>query len=148
MTVASLVVDASVAVKWVIPEEGSTRARALLGAAARGEARLLAPDVYVAEVANVLWKRSHLIGDLRDDEAREALENTLATLPTLAPSTALASQALELALTFGRSLYDCLYVALALRASCPLVTADRRLVRAFAPATGQVIDLDEFEAPA
>ncbi|MYB40852.1 MAG: type II toxin-antitoxin system VapC family toxin [Chloroflexi bacterium] len=146
MIVGSLVVDASVAVKWVIPEEGSDRARALLDAAARGEARLLAPDVYVAEVANVLWKRSHLVRDLRDDEAREALDNTLATLPTLVPSAALASQALELALAFGRSLYDCLYVALALRAGCPLVTADRRLVRAFAPATAQVIDLDEIDA--
>ena len=144
MTVGSLVVDASVAVKWVIPEEGSDRAHALLDAAARDEAHLLAPDAYVAEVANVLWKRSHLRGDLSNDEAREALDHILGTLPTLVPGAALAGQALELALTFGRSLYDCLYVALALRAGCPLVTADRRLVRAFAPATGQVVDLDDF----
>ena len=145
MTVGSLVVDASVAVKWVIPEEGSDRARGLLDAAAHDEARLLAPDIYVAEVANVLWKRTHLTGDLLEGDAREALDSLIATLPVLVPGSALAGQALELALAFGRPLYDCLYVALALRAGCPLVTADRRLVRAFGPATGQVVDLDEFE---
>ena len=69
-------------------------------------------------------------------------------LPAIVPAADLASQALELAFAFGRPLYDCFYVALALRAGCPLVTADRRLVRAFAPATGQVIALDEFEARA
>ena len=146
MTADSFVVDASVGVKWVLPEPGSDRARGLLEASARGDAELLAPDIYVAEVSNVLWKRTHLTGDLLADDAREALDSLVAALPALVPSPVLASQALELALAFGRSLYDCLYVALALRAGCPLVTADRRLVRAFAPATGQVVDLDEFEA--
>ncbi len=142
----SFVVDASVAVKWVLPEPGADRARSLLEEYARGAAELLAPDIYVAEVSNVLWKRTHLTGDLIEDDAREALDSLSAALPALVPSAALASQALELALTFGQSLYGCLYVALALRAGRPLVTADQRLVRAFAPATAQVVDLDEFDA--
>ena len=145
-TARSFVVDASVGVKWVLSEPDSDRARALLRASARGEAELLVPDVYVTEVSNVLWKRSRLMGDLSEDDAREALHSLLVALPAIVPAADLASQALELAFAFGRPLYDCFYVALALRAGCPLVTADRRLVRTFAPATGQVIALDDFEA--
>ncbi len=144
ITVDRLVVDASVGLKWVFPEPGADRARALLAAVARGDLRLLAPDLYVAEVTNALWKRAHLRGDLSADEAREALDRLLGALPEIFPGAALASQALELAHAFGRPVYDCLYVALALRAGCPLVTADRSLVRAFAPATGRVSHLDDF----
>ena len=144
----SIVVDASVGLKWVLAEPGADRARALLEAVARGEVRLLAPDLYVTEITNVLWKRSRLRGDLSADDAREALDRLLGALPEIVPGAALSSQALELAIAFGHPVYDCLYVALALRAGCQLVTADRSLVRAFALATAQVIHLDDFGVPA
>jgi predicted nucleic acid-binding protein len=143
-----LVVDASVGLKWVLAEPGADRARALLEAVAHGEIRLLAPDVYVAEISNVLWKRSRLRGELSPDDAREALDRLLGSLPEIVPGAVLSSQALELAIAFGHPAYDCLYVALALRAGCPLVTADRSLVRTFAPATGQVLHLDDYAVPA
>lgn len=143
-----LVVDASVGLKWVFPEPGADRARALLAAATRGDLQLLAPDLYIAEVTNALWKRVHLRGDLSADDAREALDRLLGTLPEIVPGAALAAQGLELAGTFGHPVYDCLYVALALRAGCPLITVDRSLVRAFGPATGQVSHLDDYAVPA
>ena len=48
---SDLVIDASVAVKWVIEEEGTTQALALRGLA------LTAPDLLIAECANILWKK-------------------------------------------------------------------------------------------
>ena len=149
MTVGDrLVVDASVGLKWILPEPGADRARALLEAVARGRVQQLAPDLYLAEISNVLWKRSRLRGEFGADDSREALDRLLAALPEIIPGAALASQALELALASGQPVYDCLYVALALRAGCPLVTADRSLVRTFGPATGQVSHLDDFAVPA
>ena len=138
------VVDASVGVKWVLPEPGSDRARRLLASVARGRTALLAPDLYVAEVANVLWRRCRLRGELLEDEAREALAELLGALPELVPAEALAAQALELALAFRHPVYDCLYVALAVREGCSLITADRRIALAFGPATGRVMLLEEF----
>lgn len=140
--IARYVVDASVGAKWVAPEPDSAQARVLLDAAANGAAQLLAPDIYVAEVANVLWKRSRLRGELTEDETAQGLSLLLNTLPELVPASARAEQALALAMSFRFPLYDCLYVALALQAACPLVTADRRLARAFGPATGHIIPLD------
>lgn len=107
---------------------------------------LMAPDVYVPEVTNIVWKSAHLRGDLTHVEAREALDKLLGTLPELSPAAGLAAQALELALTFGHPSYDCLYVALALRHACPVVTADRGMLRAFGPATGRVMHIADFSA--
>lgn len=146
MTTASrLVVDASVAVKWLLPEDDSDRAHAILTAAQRGETQLLAPDVFLPEIANVLWVRSQLRGDLSADRARQALATLAVLSPTIVPSRGLVAQALELAFTFRHAVYDCLYVALAIRSGCPVITADRRLIRAFGPATASVVDLTEFE---
>lgn len=139
------VVDASVAVKWVLPEPGSGRARRLLERAARSDTQFLAPDIFVGEVANVIWKRCRLRGELLEDEAREALSALLGTLPEIIPSATLVAQAFELALSFRRPVYDCIYVALALRDGCPLVTSDLALARSMGPATGQVIHLDDLE---
>ncbi len=143
-----LVVDASVAVKWVLPEPGTLQARRLLEASADGRLDLIAPDLFIGEVGNVLWKRCRLRGELVEDEARAALEAVLAVAPELVPSEALAARALELALAFRRPISDCLYVALALRDHCSLVTADSRLATALGPATGHVVRLEDFVLPA
>lgn len=140
--IARYVVDASVGAKWVAPEPDSAQARTILDAAASGAAQLLAPDIYVAEVANVLWKRCRLRGELTEEEAAEGLRLLLNALPELVPAATLTEQALALAISFRFPVYDCLYVALALQEACPLVTDDRRLARAFGPATGHIITLD------
>jgi len=134
-----LVVDASVAVPWAVPEAGDEAALRIRDAFAAGRLELLAPGLFVAEVANALWKKCRLQGELTEQEAKQALGLLLAALPELAPEAPLAPQAVYLALTYRRPVYDCLYVALALRERCPLVTADGALRAAFAPTLGQLV---------
>lgn len=118
------VIDASVAVKWVLDEPGSPQARRL------ASARLEAPELLLVECANILWKKVR-VGDLRKDEAVQRLE-LLARAPVLAwaVSPDLLREALRLALELSHPVYDCLYLALALQLVIPLVTADRRFAQA------------------
>ena len=117
------IVDASVAVKWVIEEEGSAMARRL------SRIPLEAPDLLLVECANILWKKARL-GDLTAAEAKERLERLLRAPVRLAASRDLLTPALELSLELRHPVYDCLYLALAQRRGVPLVTADERLVSA------------------
>lgn len=121
----TLVIDASVAVKWYVPERGSDHASALLG---RGM-RLLAPDLLVAEFGNALWKKTRR-GELSPSEAQNVVSAFTSAPPiALRPSVQLLSAALEIATGFDRSVYDALYLALAVAETCSVVTADDRLVR-------------------
>lgn len=116
------VVDASVATKWFVPEIHTPAALRLL----HEPHELLAPDLLFPEIGNTLWKKIRL-GELDRDEARQVLR-ALRVLPlTIQPSAALLEPALEIAIGLSRSLYDSLYVALALQQQCRMVTADRRL---------------------
>lgn len=124
----SLVIDASVAAKWYIPEIDSRRAHAILA----GGQRLLAPDLLLAEVGNILWKKVRR-GELDVVDAHEVVAALTTTGPLELISTShLLPAALDVAISYGRSVYDALYVALAHQQSCPLVTADERLVSALA----------------
>lgn len=138
------VLDASVVVKWVIFEPGWEQARAVAEAASRRELVILAPDLCLNEAANVLWKHCRLRGELSEAEATAGLRLISSTLGELAPSTALIAQALELGLAFNHPVYDCVYVALALREGCQLLTADRRLRRRFGTALGHITALDDL----
>ena len=121
-----LVVDASVAVKWYIPEPGATAAAALRG---QGD-DLVAPDLIVAELGNVLWKKVQR-GELMADEAREIAGAFSGACPlALRPSQPYLPGAVDLALRFRRSVYDALYLAVAIAEAGQYVTADERLVNA------------------
>ena len=118
------VVDASVACKWFFDEELSSEAQAL--AATRYV--LLAPDLIIAECANVAWRR------VRDGQiSREQAEASLKALPAwfehLTPAAQLHEAAFSIAHALNHPVYDCLYIALAARDDTPLVTADAALVR-------------------
>ena len=117
-----VVVDASVAVKWLVPEVHSPAARALL----REEAVLLAPDLIRAEVGNVLWKRWRR-GDLGTAEVDAALEDFRRFPLEVHSSEPLLEGAWAIARESGLTVYDSLYVALAVTQQARLVTADRRL---------------------
>lgn len=115
------VIDASVVVKWFLPEplaEAAARLR-------REDLQCDAPDLLLLEVANALWKQI-VRGKLDLRTANQAVE-ALGVAPIRfhgAPS--LFARAFELAAETGRSVYDCSYLALAIRTGRPLVTADRR----------------------
>ena len=123
----SLVIDASVAVTWVLDEVGSTAARRLL----ETDPDLRAPDLLLAEVANTLW-RAVRKGGMTEPQARAAMTARALQLVRLTPAAALAEEALRLALARDHPAYDGFYVALARRESVPLVTADAKLARVFA----------------
>jgi predicted nucleic acid-binding protein len=119
-----LVVDASVACKWLIPESLTLEALSLISS----RYDLLAPDHILPEVYNVLGKKVFL-GEITPDEA-QALKAILDGQPvTLKPFGSILDDAFMLALSSGRAVYDCIYLALALEEQCQLVTADRRFVR-------------------
>lgn len=114
-----VVVDASVALKWVFDEPESEAAVAL-----RNE-DLIAPVLWLVEAANVLWRRMR-IGEVTTREAVECLsELANAPVASLAMEPYL-DRALELATEIGHPVYDCVYLALALHHDTHVVTADRR----------------------
>lgn len=120
-----LVVDASVALKWVLKEEGRDAARALIGAE-----RLIAPDFLILESANTLAMKVRR-GLLSADDARRSLALLSDEVGlTFVPSRRYMAKAHDLALTLSRSAYDCLYLALAEAEGGVMVTADLKFVRA------------------
>jgi predicted nucleic acid-binding protein len=121
----TLVVDASVAAKWVLPESHSHRADALRAA---GEP-LIAPDLICAELGNAVWKRA-LQQEISRGDAVEALQTALGIFNALFPIAELAARATELAISVRHPIYDCFYLALAERERARLITADKRLIRA------------------
>jgi len=127
----NLVVDASVAVKWLFEEPDSERAEALLTSAEEGRLKLVAPAILSAEIANALWKRMRR-GDMGRQKTLETEQRFEEVCPLLLPIEDLVQRALELAIDSRHPVYDCLYVALAEELSGELVTADERLYRAFA----------------
>jgi predicted nucleic acid-binding protein len=121
------VLDASVVAAAFFPEKGTEAAKSLLLSAAD----LLAPDLIWAELANVVWKRCRR-GEISEQQAVELLGDILELPLEITPSERLVGPALDLALRTGRTVYDCLYVALALWERTVLVSADQRFVHALA----------------
>ncbi|MBI4866205.1 MAG: type II toxin-antitoxin system VapC family toxin [Candidatus Wallbacteria bacterium] len=126
----------------MFPEHGSVAAMALLQQVQRGSLNLLAPDLFVAEVLSIAWKKCALKREITQQEAHEACTAVLAVAPRLVPSSLLWQQALAIGAVHRRSTYDCLYVALALSERCDLITADRTLVTALNPVFGCLRCLD------
>jgi predicted nucleic acid-binding protein len=118
------VVDASVAAKWVVAEAGSDAARRVL----EGPGPLIAPDLLIAEVGNVLWKKVTRKAITRR-HAQEAIIWLPELFDRLFDSAALAPRALEIAVEHGATVHDSLYVALveAAGGEAVLVTADAGL---------------------
>lgn len=117
-----MIVDASVALKWIVPEIDSDRAVALLEAES-----LSAPSLVLVEVANALWKIAQR-GGLRSDVDFGPEINALSRLVKLVDHPHLAARALELAIELQHPVYDCLYLALAEEEDDVLVTADLKLL--------------------
>jgi predicted nucleic acid-binding protein len=121
-----VVVDNSVAVKWYLPEVHADHAGTLLIAH-----RLHAPELIVAEMTNVLWRKAATAA-VTHDEATKIVAAVSRQPVVLHPLAPLMTSALELSLAANHPAYDCFYLALALHLNGQCVTADRRFYDAFA----------------
>jgi predicted nucleic acid-binding protein len=118
--VSAVVVDASVAVKWILREEHEAPARRVLSGS-----RLLAPHLLWAEVGNTLWKR-YRRQEASVAEVRSMLVDVRSLPVTTFAHRPLLPAALDLAISVNQTVYDCLYLALAEARDSVMVTADRR----------------------
>ena len=122
-----LVVDASVAVKWLVEEEDSDAAEGLLDA----RYELFAPRLLASEVGNALWRKVRM-GELERSHAG-ALASAISEMAVRwMPDDEIGPDAVRLSLALDRPVYDCVYLALAHRLGATLVTADARFVNALA----------------
>jgi predicted nucleic acid-binding protein len=119
---SDLVVDASVAIKWFLPEIHGEAALRLL----EGQYTLRAPDLIFSEFGNVLWKRFRK-GQISRKEAIVTTEALLALPLQVESSQSLIPAALEIACSAHRTVYDSLYLAVAIAHQCRVVTADSKL---------------------
>ena len=118
-----LTVDASVVIKWFVTEPQCEEARQLLG----DRLDLHAPDILLAEFANIIWKKVRR-GEISD---AQPYFDELASLPeivTLHPGSELIERAAQLAVTIDHPAYDCLYLACAEVTASVVITADQKLV--------------------
>lgn len=119
----TLVVDASVAAKWFLPEPDASAAVRLLD----GRYRLAAPDLIHAEMGNIAWKL-HARGVLDAQEVSDMIEHFLLMPLEVHDSAFLLASALEIAIATQRTVYDSLYLALAVELDGTGITADERWV--------------------
>jgi predicted nucleic acid-binding protein len=121
----TLIVDASVALKWFLSDELHwIEAKALLSS----PEDLIAPELIVAEVCNAGW-RGVRANRVRQEQV-EAIARSLPDLfALLVPISGLAERAVAISARLDHAVHDCFYLALAETRNVPLVTADVRLLR-------------------
>lgn len=130
MNVTTLVVDSSVAIKWLKPqgEAHVAEARDLLEAHKAGHTLLMAPSLLLLEVMNALrWHQP------TREQITSAVDLLLRLhLEIVEPDAALLERAGQIAVEHSLTVYDALFAALAIERNCELVTADRKLARSSA----------------
>ena len=119
----SIVIDASVALKWIFDEAGSDAALAL-----RAD-ELIAPILWLGEAANALWRHVRL-GEVTAKEALELMSELAKAPVTPVSIEPYVLRALQLAADLNHPVYDCLYLALALDRQTHVITDDRRFAAA------------------
>ena len=124
---SAFVVDASVVVKWFVPEVHGEAARRLLGL----RHQYVAPDLLFAETANTVWKKVRR-GELTAGRGRQLVNDIGGVAVEAVPCRLLADDAFALAYATGRTVYDSLYLALAIRLNTRMLTADERFEAAIA----------------
>jgi predicted nucleic acid-binding protein len=138
-----LVVDASVAVKWVFPdsanEPDAERAVELLNAVRDNRVELIQPPHWLAEVAAVISR-------LRPEIANHAIDLLDALELVVEASAETYKRASRISAQLDHHLFDTLYHALALECDALLVSADKRYVRK-AGALGNVVSLQDWVLP-
>jgi predicted nucleic acid-binding protein len=121
-----IVVDASLAVKWFVPEPESDAAAQLL----LENSTITGPDLLAVEVHTTLVRGANMVKSNRR-EAESAIQRFQAILASgevelirsMPPQIAKAA---NLAIDMGHPLKDCIYLALAMDLGCPLITCDAK----------------------
>lgn len=121
------VIDSSVAIKWYVPEPHDAEALRLR----TGGVALHCPDFLKIELAAILWKKIRRDG-LPRSEADNILDDLAKIAVTWHPSDSLVPAAFNLADRTNRTVYDCLYLALAVQLDGVMITADEKLANALA----------------
>jgi predicted nucleic acid-binding protein len=139
--VAQYVVDSCVALKWLLPEPEHEIAERLLSPAYS----LHAPDFLLAEITNVLWSNVRR-GIIREAVALKAVRDVPSYFQGYDAARELIVPGFDLAMEIDHSPYDCIYLALAIEAGMPLITADAKLVRKLAgtPYEGRAVLLADW----
>lgn len=119
------VVDANVAVKWVLPEIYAEAASRLLNS----DCTLLVPDFFFSEIGNIFWKQVRF-GTNTLEEAELNFHQIAITPIQTYQSKLLIPSALKIAVRVQQAVYDCVYLALAVNQGCQMVTADERFINA------------------
>ncbi len=124
------VIDASVAIKWFVPEVHSAAARRLIDS----EIVLYAPDFLLVEIGNIAWKKARR-GELTTEQVVAIASDLQAMRVEFHRSGDLLMPAVKLAIQLSHPVYDCLYLALGIAHDWIVVTADERFVAtvAFTP---------------
>lgn len=119
-----LVLDASVVIKWFLPEDNSPEARELREAHLAGKIFIFAPPLLLFEIVNALVYKK----ELTTREVNKAIEIFFFTNPQLLEfNQGLMSNTAKIARKYGISVYDASYIALAKALSCQFITADEKL---------------------
>ncbi len=127
-----IVIDASVAAKWFLPDEPfSATALELLRRATAGTTDFIVPDLFFSECGNILWKAARR-KRLSVDETVAAIQVIEELQPLTVPAAGLLEDTLQIARNYDRTFYDSLYLAVAARQQTYLVTADEKLANATA----------------
>jgi len=136
-----IVVDANVAIKWVVDQTHFEQAREIV---ARGIA-LAVPTLFVAEITSTLWKYART-KELAAKQAREGVASILRQISLFERDATLAEEALAIGTVLNCSPYDCFYLVLAMRRGLPFVTADRRFINRLAttPYKASVVHLADW----
>jgi predicted nucleic acid-binding protein len=126
------VLDSSVGFKWVVPELHSDKALRLRDDYRNGGVELIAPDIFLVEIAHALT-RAERQKRITSAQGALALADGISTQPQLFGFIALLPRAYQISSHRNVGVYDCLYVALAEREACDLVTSDDRMLRSLQP---------------
>jgi predicted nucleic acid-binding protein len=132
--VSLVVIDASVAAKWFLPEDKeplAEQAFALLNRYDKQEVQFIVPEFFYVEIASAIWKAVR-VGRVARAFGGQAIELLTQREFATVPSRKLMDQAFQIATDYGRSVYDSLYVALAVQTNSQLITADERLANSLA----------------
>jgi predicted nucleic acid-binding protein len=126
------VLDSSVAFKWFVAEVDTPKALQLRDDFLKAVLELVAPDVFPVEASHALT-RAERQRRITPVQGALLLKDLLQSLPGLHRSVPLLPRAYEISSAWRVGVYDCLYVALAEREQCQLVTADDKLVKNLGP---------------